>query len=496
MTPRNLQGWFGHGRGIVLCFAVSLVGCHASTNPDRDHLAAIDRLVTDRTTSGMNSMKLLGTDPRVESSPPSGTLTLHEAVDRTLAHNLSLIANAENLPIAQAQLAQAGLWQNPTIGQSGAFYAPLSGQGGAIAFDILVTQTLNTFFTRPYRVAVAEAQRFQAGIDLANQAFDLSEQAAGKYAELSHLLRDEKLARKVSASYRRAWDAAEARIKVGMIPRPDVNRAKLHYEDSLRQLLHLHTQYLRAAREMNWLMGISTSPQWQLPIEAGELPPELAGIPHSSELEKLGHLHRLDFLRAGFDLKISEVNIKLAKLGMIPQITLGVDTARDGSRKWSAGPSFNLDLPIFDTGKVAVALAHAQHRLADKTYVALQGQVSQDVRTAYDNVHTSEEDVLFYRDRQIPQEEDNVRLSELSFRLGNTDLDDLLNTLREYVSTLQAYEDALDGYNQNIIALERAVGMVLSRMTEVAAKEGFPAARPSMPSTQPSTQPITRPARS
>jgi cobalt-zinc-cadmium efflux system outer membrane protein len=473
-----------------------VAGCSSvKPSPDPRHLAEIDALIAQRTTSAVDSQRLLGTDIRAEPLAPTGVLTVREAIDRTLAHNLSLVASAENLSIAQAQLAQAGLWQNPTLGQTSAFYAPLSGQGGALAFDILISQTINTFFTRPYRIAAANAQRFQSGIDLANQAFDLAEQASAKYSEMTHLLRDHNLALKVSASYKRAWDAAEARIKVGMIPRPDVNRAKLQYDDAQRQARHLQTQYQRAAREMNWLMGISSSPQWQLPLEAGEVPRNLAAVPKSAELEALGHHHRLDLLRADFDRKIAETNVKLAKLGMIPQITLGYDAARDSSKKWIAGPSFNLDLPIFDTGRVAVVLAQAQQRLADKTYVALNGQVSQDVRTAYDSVRISEEDVRFYRDQQIPLEEENVRLSELSFRLGNTDLDDLLNTLREYVSSLQAYEDALDGYNQNITALERAVGMVLPRMIERAAAEGFPATRPTTElATQPTTQPSTQPA--
>jgi cobalt-zinc-cadmium efflux system outer membrane protein len=475
---------------------MGVAGCHPPVGPDERHLADIDRLVASRTTSRIDAMVLLGTDPRVESVQLTGTLTLDEAVNRTLARNLSLIANSENLLIAQSQLAQAGLWINPTLGQTSAFYAPLSGQGGALAFDILISQTINTFFTRPYRVAVAEAQRFQTGIDLASQAFDLAEQASGKYAEMSHLLRDYKLALKVCASYKRAWDAAEARIKVGMIPRPDVNRAKLQYDDAQRQARHLRSQFLRAAREMNWLMGASSPPQWQLPPAASEVPDDLPSLPEVSVLETLGHRHRLDFIRADFDRKVADTNIKLAKLGMIPQITLGYDAARDSSKKWIAGPSFNLDLPIFDTGQVAVVLAQAQQRLADKTYVALNGQVSQDVRTAYDNIRISEEDVRFYRDQQIPLEEENVRLSELSFRLGNTDLDDLLNTLREYVSSLQAYEDALDAYNQNLIALERAVGMVLRRMVEQAAKEGFPTTRPltTKPATRLTTGPTTQPA--
>ena len=171
-----------------------------STGPSSRQVGEVNRLVRDRTTSTIDALALLATNPRIEQPSPVGTLTLRDAVDRTLMHNLSLVASAENLSIAQVQLAQAGLFQNPNIGQTGAFYFPLSAQSAAVAFDVAISQTLNTFFTRPYKVAAAKAQRFQAGIDIAAQAFDLAQQAAGKYGEMAHLLRNRKLAVKIASS--------------------------------------------------------------------------------------------------------------------------------------------------------------------------------------------------------------------------------------------------------------------------------------------------------
>ncbi|MGA2501517.1 MAG: TolC family protein, partial [Tepidisphaeraceae bacterium] len=472
-VPMDAMGFAMRSRRWLLAMAGLLVplaaGCQAPrTQVDPDHAREVDAMVSSSTTSRINALALLAADPRVVPEPPAGTLTRQDAINHTLTHNLALIASAENLPIAQAQLAQAGLWTNPSLGQTGSFAWPVFGGSGAASFDFQLTQVVNTFLTRPYKVAVAEAQRFQSGIDLASQAFDLSQQAEAKYDEMAHLVRDRKLSEKVAASYKRAFEAAEARAKVGMVPTPDVNRARLQYEDAQRQVRHLQTQYSRAAREMNWLMGVSSPPLWQLPEEAAEAPRDLALAPDAAMLEQMGRGHRLDLRRADFDRRVSEANLKLAKLGMIPQLTLGTDVARDNSKNWSFGPSFNVELPIFDTGKVGVELANAQLRLADKTYVALEGQVRQDVRAAVENLLIADEDVRFYRDKLIPQEEENVQLAQKSFQLGNSDLDSLLNTLREYVSALQSYEDAIDTYNGNRIALQRAVGMVWARIIEAS----------------------------
>jgi cobalt-zinc-cadmium efflux system outer membrane protein len=478
---------------VVVLVLSGASGCRP-VQVDPDHLVEVDAMVATRTASSINSADLLRANLGIAVEPPTGILTVRTAVDRTLSHNLSLIASAETLPIAQAQLAQAGLYANPTIGQTGAFAFPLYSHGGATAFDILVTQTINTFITKPWKVAVAQAQRSQAGIDLASQAFDLAQQAEAKYQEMVHLVRDRRLSEKVAESYKRAFEAAQARAKVGMVPQPDVNRARLQYLDALRQMKHLQTQYQRAAREMNWLMGALGEPQWRLPDDQLEPPRALPRLPPPSSLEQLGRLYRLDLLRAEFDVKVGEANVKVARLGMIPNATIGVDAARDNAKHWTLGPAFSLELPIFDPGLVGVALAEAQLRLAHKSRAALDGQVQADVRTAFDNLTISDEDVRFYRDELIPQEEENVQLAEKSFRLGNTDLDNLLNTLREYVTVLQSYEDAIDTYHANRIALQRATGLVWERIAQETGVSGPATTQPaSLPAaTVPATQPVLR----
>ena len=55
-----------------------------------------------------------------------------------------------------------------------------------------------------------------------------------------------------------------------------------------------------------------------------------------------------------------------------------------------------------------------------------------------------------------------------SFRLGNDDLDALLNTLRDYVTALQNYEDATQAYQDSSTALQAAVGLAWNQMMNCA----------------------------
>ena len=387
---------------------------------------------------------------------------------------------------------QAGLFQNPVIGQSSGLLFPFSTGAGFPSVDGNIQQVLNTFFNQPTKVRIARLQEIQANIDLSTQAFALAQQVGGKYQEMIHLLRARKLAGRIQDLYARAVSAAEARQRVGIIPTPELNRARLNFDDARRQSQHLASQYNRAAREMNWLIGYTSPPQWHLPEDVVE---DVSGVPaltQSQLLEQLALRYRLDLFRADFDRKLGEQGVKQARLAMIPTITVAGEVARDSSHHVAGGPLLvGIALPIFDPGIVNLELAKAQQRRADKTFAALEGQVHQDVRTAFDNWRIAGDDLTFYRERLIPQQEENVRLMEVSFRLGNDDLDTLLNVYQNYVQQLQAYEDAIQSVHDTGIALQQAVGLTWRRILDEAGiqKPATPPATLPSPGVQPATIP-------
>jgi outer membrane protein TolC len=485
-----LRTRISHGFYLLVLFGItSISGCDGWKKPEPDtrHLAQVNQLFDDRYAFALDTAKLLKTDLRADVEGPTGVLTPNEAIQRALTHNFSLVTQSESLAIAQADLVQAGLFENPGLGQTSAFYFPISaGTGPATAFDLQITEAINAFLTQPHKVAIAKAQRLQAGIDMANQAFGLAQQVQTQYDQLVYITRDGALQRRIADTYKQAVDEAKAQLKAGLVTRADFNRAVIAYEDTLRQAHHYDTEYDGAARQMNWLMGVQSIPQWQLPTNASEAPSIISALPDEQRLEELAGKYRLDLLRADYDRKIADTSVKLARLGYIPQTTLGYDAARDGNKNWVSGPSFSTILPIFDPGIVAFWLVKYQQEQTERTYVTLQGQVRQDVRNALNALQIAAEDAAFYRNVTIPQEEENVKLAELSFKLGNSQFDDLLNSIREYVGVLQNYEDAIQAYHQAIIGLETAVGLSFSRIErETAGAASRSTSGTPMPSINP-----------
>lgn len=456
-------------------------GCEPS-RPQPSHIAEMNQLVVARTGEASFEVGgLLQDDPWQETAPPSGILTLEEAVRRALAHNSALAAAAESLTIARAQVAQASLIQNPTLAQSSGLLFPFYSHA-LPTFDINISQTLNSILTQPSRVRVARLQELQAQIDLATQAFTLLQSATSKYQELTHILRSQRIAQEIVRNYKWAVDAAEARRQVGLITLPELNRARVNYLDAVRQVHHLQTQYARAAQEMNWLMGYTSPPQWTVPADALRPPPQLPPAPPLSVLQSLGRAYRLDLGRAQFDRQLGDFGVNLARVGLFPQLSVGGEFAHQ-SHRWVGGPFFSLQLPIFDPGLVALELAQDNQRKAYKSYRALEGQVSQDVQAAVANYQIAEDDLNFFRTQLIPQQRQSVQLMRDSFRLGNDDLDALLNALHDYVNVLQNFEDATTAYQSSSTAVQSAVGLTWAQMNRLATATGVPPAARTTPNS-------------
>src|SRR5580658_4662034 len=129
MDSATIRPWPAMVLGMAILAGTGCAGWQ-QPKPDSEYLQGVNKLFDDRTQAALDTMQLLQTDPEKPVEAPIGTLTSDQAVQLTLEHNLSLVATVETLPIAQANLVQAGLWQNPGIGQSGAFYFPISAGTG------------------------------------------------------------------------------------------------------------------------------------------------------------------------------------------------------------------------------------------------------------------------------------------------------------------------------------------------------------------------------
>lgn len=477
--------------GLALALALA-AGC-AGPEPLHKLVERTDRDVGSRLGVKSDVGSLLA-DPAIRPDlakagaelPP--TLTLRAAQELALRHNLSLSAAAESLPIAQFALVQAGLLSNPTLGQSNGLLFPVKPVlGGAAQFDVNITVTLNSIFTRGARVGVAEAQRLQAGVDLAATEFELAMKVEDKFHEVMYEDRSLQIAERISETYQRAVRAAEIEGRVGVIPMPEVNRARVNAEDAKRQIAKLQIRRRQSVRDLNFLMGVPEESQWAL-----EASPSLAAYADlgvaDAQARNLAPRFRLDVAHTRLDEQAAREGVRLAEAGLIPAITIGPEAAyTPGSpSSWVLGPTISVELPIFDDHRTALRSAQASLRQAMKTTVSAEAQAQADAVAAVHAIETAASDVEFYRERIIPQQRENVRIAQTAFQQGQIDLGALLNTLRDAASAEQAAADAGAALEGAIVGLQRALGISLGKAREALASDPTGAGPP--PATDANTQ--------
>jgi outer membrane protein TolC len=447
--------------------AIAAPGCGAP-EPLSALVHRVDEGVGQRLDVPVHVAVLLA-DPPAPLERPTPALTLPDAQRLALKQNLALSAAAESLPIAQLALVQAGLLTNPVLGQSNGLLFPVAPvTGGAAFFDANITQQLNSIFTRDARVAIAGVQRLQAGIDLAALAFEVGMKVEGKYREVMTLERSLSIAERTEATYTVASQSAEVRSRVGVLPISEVNRAKVAAEDARRQVVKLRLRCAQSVRDLNFLMGVPADTAWSIahdPPHAGsDHPPDATGIDDEAA-RVLASRFRLDVVRARFDERAAEESVRLAKAGLIPNITAGVEGVYTPGHPSSTalGPVVSIELPIFDSHRTQLESAKANLRKVHKTTASLEGQASADAAAAVHALALAQGDVSFYRDRILPQHRENVRLAQTSFQIGQIDLDSLLNTLRDATAAEQAAQDAQAAFDDAQVALERALGVSIER---------------------------------
>jgi outer membrane protein TolC len=455
---------------LLTAVVLSLPGC-GKPEPLSALVQRVDDGVGQRLDAPVHVACLLADPaPSIEQPPP--VLTLPDARRLALKQNLALSAAAESLPIAQLALVQAGLLTNPVLGQSnGLLFPVVPVTGGAALFDANITQQLNSIFTRDARVAIAGVQRLQAGIDLAAVAFDLGMKVEGKYRELVTLNGSLSIAERTEATYAVASQSADVRSRVGVLPISEVNRAKVAAEDARRQVAKLRLRRAQSVRDLNFLMGVPADSAWSIahdpPGAGSDHPPDASGIDDEAA-RVLAARFRLDVVRARFDERAAEESVRLAKAGMIPNITAGVEGVYTPGHPSSTvlGPVVSIELPIFDSHRTQLESAKANLRRVHKTTASLEVQASADASAAVHALALVQSDVSFYRDRILPQHRENVRLAQTSFQIGQIDLDSLLNTLRDATAAEQAAQDAQAAFDDAQVALERAMGVSTERARE------------------------------
>jgi outer membrane protein, heavy metal efflux system len=288
-----------------------------------------------------------------------------DAVQVALLRNRGLQAGYAELGLAQADLVEAGLLQNPVFDASVRFpnMAHL-----ATDVDLGLTQGFLNLLLRPAKLQIAQAQAEATKLRVAAEVLDLVTEVKTAYFRLqaaqalTALLRDRAAASDAAASLaRRLHDA-------GNISDLDLSRQQADAELTRTEFADAVAEAATEREELNRLMGLfGADTSWTVPDRLAGLPPDALPYERLEALAITGNL-RIAALRRQADASAKALGVA-RDYGWLTDVQLGVSSERAAEGYRVTGPTVQIPIPLFDRGqaaaqRAAVALQQNEDRMA------------------------------------------------------------------------------------------------------------------------------------
>ncbi len=379
-------------------------------------------------------------------------LTVEDVVQIALLNNSDLQVTFEELGIAQADLVQAGLLWNPVF--AGHVRFP-NKSGGATNTEFSVSQNFLDLFLRPLRKKLAATQLDAVRLRVSDAVLNLSADVRAAYYTLQGAEHSRAMFEAVVQAAQAAAELAERQHAAGNINDLDLANEQAAFQQTKLDLTRSEAEVLAARERLNRLMGLSTDPSWKI---SQQLPQLTAMEPSPEELETLALTQRLDLAAARQEVQVFEQSLTLTRRGVVPAVNVGVDTERDPNRTTVTGPSFEVELPVFDRKQAAIARAEAQLRQARQRVAALETQARSEVRSARNRVLVARQMIERYQEIMIPLREKIVAESQRHYNFMLIGTFQLLQAKREEVQAYREYIEAFRDYWTARTDLGKAVG--------------------------------------
>jgi len=360
-----------------------------------------------------------------------------------LKQNLALIAEKMNIGIADAEIAQAKVWENPVLtvhdanlwttgAQREALRDDFSGIANYTQFSVELSQIIHTANQRRKEVAVQKVSKEIAIQQFGETLRGLKVELRRSINEIDYFRQYEAVLVKQVDVLTTLIDAYEKQVKDGNLSKAELLRLQSSALEIENELYLLRVELNARSRTLKSLLNLP--PETQI-IVAPNADKKEAVLPELQDLYLLAVDNRPDMKLHQLQTDRFVQTLSLEKAKRVPNITLSANYDRyAGIWKDYVGFGLSLDLPVFNRnqGNIRAAkIGMEQSRNLEQLY---QNEVLNEVFEAYDNYRQS---LHFYR-----KISDNELLSELD-QLLDAYTKNLLNrniSMLEFMDFMESYQ--------------------------------------------------------
>lgn len=402
-------------------------------------------------------------------------LSAETAVQVALLNNRRLQAKFENLGVAQADLVEAGLLDNPVLGASAIF------QNAGTEIDLDIVQNFLGVFTLLARKKIGRAAAERVTLEVSGDVLDLAAQVQSQYYRVVGDAEALGLARQVVSSTEAAAELAQRQFAVGNLSKREQSIQQVFYAQNLLDLAQAEAQLDADREKLTRLMGLwGADTDWKIPARLPEVP---TAVPTLDEIEKLAISRRMDLAAAKKEVEGLTQAVNLAhEFRWLSPLGIGVQFRRDTDGEKGYGPKIELGLPIFNQGQTQIARLESERKRAEEQVAALAVDIRSEARESRGRVMATAQAVKHYQTALLPLQQ-TIVAETLKFYNGMLiGVYDLLLASQSQIQTGRQYIAANRDFWLAWTELERVVGGRITHPTAAGSAEP-----PSVPSTEPNT---------
>jgi outer membrane protein, heavy metal efflux system len=398
------------------------------------------------------------------------TLTIAQAADEAVQHNLTLIAQKANLTIAETQMLTARLRPNPVASFSADHLDVLgtgfdeSNNGGPPEIAFRVDLPIERAGKREKRVdlaaasrAVAEAQ-FEDAVrtlraDVTLACIDVLAARATRDLVADNLRAFEELAR-----------VNRARADAGSIAPVESTRSQVAMLQFRSTAVRAQLDLSTALSRVRVLLGRSPAEQLDIAGDLRLLPSSTS--PNLEAVQQVALSTRPDLRALQLSQAKSVADLRLQEaLGRI-DYTVGAEYRRQqgiAGKSNSLGVFISAPLPLLNRNQGEVARAGAERDQTSSQIVATRAQILADVEVAFHEYDVNRDLVAAIEHDLIQPATSAREISTYTYRAGGSSLVELLDAQRAFNDTMQSYLDAQAALRRAAARLNAATGAEVMR---------------------------------
>lgn len=384
-------------------------------------------------------------------------LTLHQAKAVLLKKNFFLLAAYYQIGQAEAQLIQARVWNNPTIGwnQEGYNLEENKYLRARNQFEAQISQAFSIAGKHTNTVKLArinvELNRVQFQDVIRSMLFELN----SVYNDLAALQEKERLYSQVLNNYQRLIAASEKELQVGAISVTENLRIKSEYIAVRAQALDNGNQKEQSLSQLRTLLQFPSDTL----VRLQQLIPLFNTNFILDSLVSRSLSIRPDLRVAQLYKEYQNQNLRLQRSLSIPDVTVGYDYDKGGNYiKQYSGLTLQVPLPVFDRNQGRIKEAQYNIKQSEFQLEYLRINVTNQVIAAYNQYKRNNEGLTSYSDEYLGKLDQLNSNTNIYFQKRDISLLEFIDQQRIYISTYIQLIELKQQYLNSVNHLNFSVG--------------------------------------